>query len=262
MTIDKGNIAFTQLDSLAAPVAPQRPRVFVLSDIRLLREGVVLALAQQASVQLLGSSDLSMPPRHIADLAPDVLLLDFIGQGALDVAHLIRAAMPNVRIIAFGVAEIEHVVMECAKAGVAGFVAPNGSVKDVVAAVHSAIRGELVCSPRTAGMLLSHVSALAARPRGDFDNEALTQREKEIAQLVGEGLSNKQIARTLGIQSATVKNHVHSVLGKLKMRRRVEIAAQARRDRTDEMKGLALPRLRTNGGAVHDRLMAGPDQTV
>lgn len=262
MTIDKGEISLSQLGGLAAPAAPQCPRVFVLSEIRLLREGVVLALAQQPSVRLVGSSDLATPPREIADLAPDALLLDLTGPGRLDIAHPIRAAMPDVKIIAFGVAEIEQVVMECAKAGVSGFVAPSGSVKDVVAAVHSAVRGELVCSPRTAGMLLSHVSALAARPRADFDNDALTQREKEIARLVGDGLSNKQIARTLGIQSATVKNHVHSILGKLKMRRRVEIAAQARRGHLDEVKGFALPRLRINGGAVHDRLGAGPDQTI
>jgi DNA-binding NarL/FixJ family response regulator len=54
------------------------------------------------------------------------------------------------------------------------------------------------------------VSALAARPRHDFENDALTQREKEIAQPVGEGLSNKQIVLALGIQSPTVKNHFHT----------------------------------------------------
>jgi two-component system, NarL family, nitrate/nitrite response regulator NarL len=262
MTIDKVDNSLTQLGGHAAPGTPPRPRVFVLSDIRLLREGVVLALAQQSSVQLVGASDLSTQPRQIADLAPDALLLDITVPGGLDISHLIRDAMPSVKIVALGVAEVEQVVMECAKAGVSGFVAPSGSVKDVVAAVHSAVRGELICSPRTAGMLLSHVSALAARPPADLDNDALTQREREIAQLVSEGLSNKQIARSLGIQSATVKNHVHSILGKLKMRRRVEVAAQSPRRRIDGVKSFALPRPRPNGGTVHNGLGTGPDQTI
>ena len=73
-------------------------------------------------------------------------------------------AVPQTKIVALGAAEAKSVLMECARAGVAGFVAPGGSIGDVVAAVHSAMCGELVCSPRTAGLLLSHVSALAARP--------------------------------------------------------------------------------------------------
>ena len=138
--------------------------------------------------------------------------------------------MPQTKIVALGAAEVESVLIECAKAGVAGFVAPGGSISDVIAAVHSAMRGELVCSPRTAGLLLSHVSALAARPPHDLEKDALTQREKEIAQLVGQGLSNKQIALALGIQNPTVKNHVHSILSKLNMQRRIEIAAQSGRE--------------------------------
>ena len=72
----------------------------------------------------------------------------------------IRDVMPDVKIVTLGVAEVEQVVMACAKAGVSGFVAPSGSVKDVVVAVHSAVRGELVCSPRMAAMLLNGVIAL------------------------------------------------------------------------------------------------------
>jgi DNA-binding NarL/FixJ family response regulator len=109
---------------------------------------------------------------------------------------------------------------------------------------------------------LSHVSALAARPSHDLDKDALTQREKEIAQLVGEGLSNKQIAIALGIQSPTVKNHVHSILGKLNMQRRIEIAAQSGRARVAAVKSFSLSTPRSNGSAVHGALGMGPDQTI
>lgn len=238
------------------------PRVFVLSEFRLLRDGVVLALRQQSSVEPVGAGDLSTPAQEIADLRPDVLLLDITPAGSLEASRAVREAMPQAKIVALGAAEVESVLMECARAGVAGFVAPGGSIGDVVAAVHSAMRGELVCSPRTAGLLLSHVSALAARPTHDLDKDALTQREKEIAQLVGEGLSNKQIAIALGIQNPTVKNHVHSILSKLNMQRRIEIAAQSGRARFAAAKSFSLPRPPSNGSAVHGALGIGPDQTI
>jgi two-component system, NarL family, nitrate/nitrite response regulator NarL len=259
MAIRKVETSLTQLAGCAALGMTSRPRVFVLSDIRLLREGVVLALARQPSVRLIGSSDLSTPPCQIAGLAPDALLLDITVPGGLDISSLIRYAMPNIRIVALGVAEIEQVVMECAKAGVSAFVARNGSVQDVVEAVHSAIRGELICSPRTAGILLSHVTALVARPPAGVD-DSLTLRESEIARLVGDGLSNKQIARSLGIQSATVKNHVHNILSKLRMRRRVEVALQSRRRPIDDMKSSDIPTPRPNGSAGHNG--TGPDPTI
>jgi two-component system, NarL family, nitrate/nitrite response regulator NarL len=114
------------------------------------------------------------------------------------------------------------VVIPCAEAGVSGFVSAGGSASDVVTAVHSAMRGELVCSPRAAGMLLNH----AARPSRGQSTDVLTAREREIASLMSEGLSNKLIARQLGIQNATVKTHVHNILSKMRVRRRGEAAAQ------------------------------------
>ena len=256
------------IDNIRKPMAPpgrvaaDAPRVFVLSDFRLLRDGVALALRQQSSVELVGTGDISTPAQRIADTRPDVLLLDITLAGSLDASHAIREAMSGLKIVALGAAEVEFVLMECAKADVAGFVAPGGSVDDVVSAVHAAMRGELVCSPRAAGLLLSHVSALAARPPHNCNKDALTQREKEIAKLVGEGLSNKQIALALGIQSPTVKNHVHSILSKLNMQRRIEIAAQSARARFSAVKNLPPAKLQLNGHAVHVVLGAGPDQTI
>ena len=261
MSIDQPGDPLAKLDGMMAQGAAPRPRVFVLSDIRLLREGVVLALSQQSSIQVIGSSDLSAPPCQIAGLRPDALLLDITGPCGLDTSLPIRDVMPDVKIVALGVAEVEQVVMACAKAGVSGFVAPSGSVKDVVAAVHSAVRGELVCSPRMAAMLLNGVSALVARPLADVDNDTLTQREREIVLLMSEGLSNKQIARSLGIQNATVKNHVHSILSKFRVRRRGEVAAQLRRGNASGPENLVLPKLPNGRTNAYYGYGVGLDQT-
>ena len=218
--------------SLAQPIravagAPP-PRLIVLSDFRLLRDGLELALARSASVSVVGTADLAATPREIAEHRPDALLLDASGASALAAVRPVREALPGIRIVAFGVAEAEEAILACAEAGVAGFVAPGASVDELVAAVHGAVRGELVCSPRAAGLLLGRLRALVAAPRPgpQAGRDPLTRRESEIAQLMGDGLSNKQIARRLGIQGATVKNHVHSILAKLRLNRRGEVAAQ------------------------------------
>lgn len=262
MTSDKVGTSIAQSDGFSSSPTPIRPRVFVLSDLRLLREGVAAALSQQPSVEVVGSSDLSAQPWGIAELAPDALLLDITVPGSLNQSQPIRNALPRAKVVCLGVAEIEPVVMACARAGVSGFVAPNGSVSDVLAAVHSAVRGDLVCSPRTAGILLNRVSALTAPRAVEDASDALTQREREIARCVGEGLSNKQIAKALGIQSATVKNHVHSILGKLKMRRRIEIVAFSRRQATHSPDRIPENHKQRDSAMVHDRAAMDGDPTV
>jgi two-component system nitrate/nitrite response regulator NarL len=226
--------SFPEDRSLRGAATP--PRIFILSNTRLLREGLVLALSRQSSIEIVGSSD-ATALNEVADSCPDVLLLDISSPVILESSAFLRRVMPDVRIVALGVAEVEHVVMACAKAGVSGFVYSQGSANDVVTAVHSAVRGELVCSPRTAGMLLNRISSLVG-PANGASGDALTPREQEVMTFVNEGLSNKQIATLLGIRDATVKNHVHSILGKLRVRRRGEAAAQLRQHRP---RGDALP---------------------
>jgi two-component system, NarL family, nitrate/nitrite response regulator NarL len=206
-----------------------RPRLFVLTDIRLLREGLVLVLSQQSSVLVVGSSDLSTSPSDIAEARPDVVLLDITIPGSLDISLPIRRILPDVKIVAIAVAEIEKEIITCAEAGISGFVSRNGAAQDVVAAVHGALRGELICSPRTAALLVSRVAALSGKPQVAANSHTLTRREREIVTLLSEGLSNKEIARALRIQDATVKNHVHNILSKMQVRRRGEVAAQVRR---------------------------------
>src|SRR4051812_30235791 len=188
--------------SKCSPPGATLPRVYVLSTIRLLREGLVRALSRQSSIKVVGASD-AVVLNEIVESRPDVLLLDISNAAALEWSTSLLRIMPEVKIVALGVAEVEPVVLACARAGVSGFVYAQGSANDVVAAVHSAVRGELVCSPRTAGMLLNRISRQAGTPSDSSD--ALTPREQEVMTLVTEGLSNKQIAGLLGIRDATVK---------------------------------------------------------
>ncbi|MDQ5821587.1 MAG: response regulator transcription factor, partial [Actinomycetota bacterium] len=157
-------------------------------------------------------------------------LLDVAGGDGPGVVRSLLAKAPGTMVVALGVTEADDDVLPLAEAGVAGYVTRDGTVDDLLATVESVAAGETICSPRITATLLRRV-ALLARDRGAAAEakRGLTHREREIVDLIDEGLSNKEIAVRLRIELATVKNHVHNILDKLHVRRRAEAAAAVRR---------------------------------
>jgi two-component system, NarL family, nitrate/nitrite response regulator NarL len=107
-----------------------------------------------------------------------------------------------------------------------GFVGRDGTLAELATAVERALAGEVRCSPKLAALLCERVAALAGR-MGDVPS-GLTRRERQIADLVADGLSNKEIAIELRIGPATVKNHIHNILEKLHVPRRGAIGSRLR----------------------------------
>jgi DNA-binding NarL/FixJ family response regulator len=158
-------------------------------------------------------------------LQPKVLLLDLAARDSLTIPRHAQQILPGLLVVAFAVAEMEENVLACAEAGISGYVAQDGSVEDLVAAVLRALRGEVMCSPRIAALLFSRVATLSGGWPTTSADASLTPREREIAALVACNLPNKEIARRLCLGPATIKNHVHNILQKLDIHRRGEIAA-------------------------------------
>lgn len=200
------------------------PRVHIASNVRLLREGLLSALAVDGRIEIVGACGMDDAARAIISGRADVLLLDVAAPESLSLPRRLREIAPGLRTVAFAVADAEANVLACAEAGISGYVAQDGSAEDLVAAVLSAVDGELVCPPRIAALLFARVAALSNGNIG-VAAEPLTPREREIADLVALGLPNKSIARELSLAPATIKNHVHNVLQKLSLQRRGEIAA-------------------------------------
>jgi len=197
-------------------------RVHLLAEVRLYREGIaaLLALDDRLSVTTFvaldeGYVDWSSPP--------DVLVVDASVDGGTETIRSIARAHPE-PIVALGVPDDERVVVAFAEAGVLGFVEREASIDDLVESIVSAARREASFPPRIATTLLRRVSALGASRVPDVD--ALTVRERQIVELIAEGLSNKEIAARLYIEVATVKNHVHNILEKLQVSRRSEAVAR------------------------------------
>jgi DNA-binding NarL/FixJ family response regulator len=203
---------------------PAGPRVYLVSDIRLYREGLIASLMQQSRLNVLGAGGSGDFLDRIAALQPEVLLLDLAARDSLTIPRRARQFLPALRIVAFAVAEAEEYVMACAQAGISGYVPQDGSVEDLLAAVLCALRGELVCSPRIAALLFSQMATLSNGRTTASADAPLTRREREIATLVACNLPNKEIARRLRLGPTTVKNHVHNILQKLNIHRRGDVA--------------------------------------
>jgi DNA-binding NarL/FixJ family response regulator len=212
-------------------------RVHILAELRLFREGLEQVLSREGlDVTGAAAADEECVDRVCA-LEPEVVLLDMETPSSLGLVRRIRLAAPQVRVVALAVPDDEKSVVACAEAGVAGYVTRDQSIEDVVAAVESVARGEMIASPRLAATLLRRVTALAAdRGSAALPEAHLTPRELEIIALIEKRRSNKQIARDLCIEVNTVKNHVHNILKKLHVDRRADAAERVR------VSGFELPR--------------------
>jgi two-component system nitrate/nitrite response regulator NarL len=203
--------------------------VLIVADVRLYREGLSTSLGRREHLAVLGEAgSREAALALVASNPPDVVVLDMATRDSLAIVRAISSAAPSVKTIAFAIEELDREILACGEAGVAGWVAREGSLDDLVATIESVSREELVCSARMAATLFRRLASLRRTPQVAAD--PLTAREREIAALIERGLSNKEIAQRLNIEVATVKNHVHSILGKLQVGSR-GAAAASRRDR-------------------------------
>lgn len=208
------------------PGAAAVPRVLVVSDVLLYREGLAASLGRDGRLEVAAAASCSESFAAALRLSPCALLVDASTGAGLALARRFHAACPTIRLIGFGISEEGGDVIACAEAGLVAFVDRNGTIEVLVAAVLAALRGEVTCSPRIAAMMCDRLASLAVT-RSEIA-VPLTRREREVAALIAEGLSNKEIAIDLRIGPATVKNHVHNILEKLNVRRRAAIVSRLR----------------------------------
>ncbi len=204
-------------------------KLFILGDVRLYREGLALQLAAAPGMEVVGHGPFDGAAPALSAVGAEVALAD-IGRG--DIARLaasLKAAVERLRVIAVGVVETESEVLACAAAGVDGFVRAEAGAGEAARVVESVMRGELVCSPKAAAQLY--------RSLAQAETPMMTGRESEVAELIERGLSNKEIALALGIEPATAKNHVQSILQKLGVHRRGQAAAKLRKMRAARLAG-------------------------
>lgn len=204
-------------------------RLVLAVKSRIYRDGLATTLSMHSHLEVASAQgDLAGAIAAVERFQPDVLLLD-VGMGsALDAASLLHRASSATKLVAlgFGADNCEELIT-WAEAGAVGFVTCDNSVEELVNCVSSVLDGELACSPRISAALLRRVAQLARERSPSTEPSCLTPRQTQILQHLRLGQSNKQIARELGIELATVKNHVHHLLQRLQVRHRYEATAGA-----------------------------------
>jgi DNA-binding NarL/FixJ family response regulator len=199
-------------------------RVAILTAVRLYGDGLSECLKSRANISVIGKC------QHFSEIdalfregAADVLLLDTSAIINLDDVRQLVRRFSETRVIAFALMETEEQVIAWAEAGVSAYVPLQAELTDLYATIFAAMRGEQTCPPRIVGSLFRGLR----RPVGTAPSgERLTSRESETLRLMAHGYSNKQIAENLNISVSTVKNHVHTILEKLRVRTRAEAVAQ------------------------------------
>lgn len=199
----------------------------VLSGNSFLREGIVASLREEGTVDVVGAVETTQQARELlAELRPRTLLIDMQAHDSLDAIRDLTRAFPKTQVVALDVSSDCRQLFHAVECGAIAFMSRDASIHDVVSGLLNAAERRFVCSRTVAASLLRKMETASMRSdRLGVESCGLTARENQIAALLARGLANKEIAKSLGIQLSTVKNHVHNILAKLGAHSRGEVAA-------------------------------------
>ncbi|HET9292718.1 MAG TPA: response regulator transcription factor [Gemmatimonadales bacterium] len=202
----------------------------LIDDNRLLREGIAAMIHAQPGFKVLAASaDVDEALRKVREAKPDVVLLDFglEDHDSLSLTGTVHDEVPEARVIVMGLLPIQEDVANYVRAGASGFIMKDASFEDFFATIRAVASGAEVLPQALTNSLFTQITQNVAGTSKARLLEAvrLTSRERQVVDLLAEGLSNKEIATRLHIAVHTVKSHVHNVLEKLALRSRLEVAA-------------------------------------
>ena len=205
----------------------------LIDDNRLLREGLTGLIREQPDFRILAASaDIEEALRKAREAKPRVVLLDFglESHDSLRLTATIRQEVPEARVIVMGLLPLHEDVAAFVQAGASGFIMKDASFEDFLRTIRAVADGVEVLPPQLTGSLFGQIARQVVRngKAPVLEGVRLTERERQVIDLLGEGLSNKEIAVRLHVAIHTVKSHVHNVLEKLALHTRLEVAAFTR----------------------------------
>lgn len=206
--------------------------VALIEDNRLVREGMTAMLNQTEDVEVVAAGP-SGDPALLRDAKPQVILLD-VGlwdDDSLRVAETVKKESPQSKVIIMDLLPVHEDIVEFVNAGVSGFILKDATFEDLMTTIRSVADGAHVLPPAMTSSLFSQIAkdAVVRGRAAAMESVRMTTREREVTGLIGEGLSNKEIAGRLNIATHTVKSHVRNVMEKLALHTRLQIAAYSHR---------------------------------
>jgi DNA-binding NarL/FixJ family response regulator len=207
-------------------------RLVLIEDNRLLREGLTAMLNGQPDIEIVAAfgngEDIVQKAR---EWKPQVILVDLglRSQNSLRLVELLKQESPEVKLIVMDLIPVQADIVEFVKAGVSGFLLKDATFEDFLRTIRSVAAGAKVLPASLTGSLFSQIieQAVGEGKVKLIESVRMTKREREVVELIAEGLSNKEIAQRLNVATYTVKSHVHNILEKLALHTRLQVASYA-----------------------------------
>jgi RNA polymerase sigma factor (sigma-70 family) len=204
-------------------------RLLLIEDNRLLRDGIHSILKAHKDIVIIAASgDGKHTLVKIKELKPNVILLDLglRSQNSLHVVEIVKKDFPDAKIIVMDLAPVQADILQYVKAGANGFILKDASLNEFLITIRTVAEGSTVLPPLLVDSLFSQIVDHAVREGKTRIKEAvrMTSREREVIVLLGEGLTNKEIAQKIHVSTYTVKSHIHNIMEKLALHTRLEIA--------------------------------------
>jgi len=205
--------------------------VLLVDDQRLMREGLRTLLELEPGIEVVGEAGNGEEALAAYErLRPDVVLMDvrMPVMDGVEATRRLRARFPDARVIILTTFDDDEYVFEGLRGGALGYLLKDVSVHDLVEAIHTVMAGGVLIEPSVARKVVAELARL--RPPAPTPirlPEPLSEREREVLQLLAEGLTNREIAERLFLAEGTVKNYVTTILGKIGARDRTQAALRA-----------------------------------
>lgn len=204
-------------------------RVLIVDDHKLVREGLKAVLGQGEEIEVIGEAGSGEDALEMFEsLDPDVILMDISmpGLNGIQTTKLIKKQNPDTKVVILTMLDQEGSVYEAIKAGATGYMIKNTSSDELVRAIQAVHDGKALLHPDATAQLLKEFVCLSENRAKDY---GLSDREMEVLQLLSEGKTNKELAKSLWISEQTVKTHLAHIFGKLGTSDRTETVARALR---------------------------------
>lgn len=199
-------------------------RVLVADDHAVVRRGLISTLRHESDIEVVGQAANGREAIDKAvELEPDVIIMDIFmpGCGGLEATSALAHRLPQTKVLILTVSDREEDLLQAVRFGARGYLLKSASVDDIAAAIRRVAEGEAIISPYIAGKLLDE---FRHEPPHDV---SLSLREMEVLRLVGEGLTNREIAERLIIAESTVKTYLQRLLDKLHLENRSQAIGYA-----------------------------------
>lgn len=200
-------------------------RVLIVDDHRVVREGLRVFLQRDAELEIVGEAENGVEAVEMArQLQPNVVLMDLLlpGMDGIEATSIIRREMPETRVVAMTSGLVGSSVMHVLRAGATSYMRKDMQGAEMRATIKAAASGKVLLSSRVSTELMEEM-------RAPDSAEQISAREREVLQLLSQGQSNKEIARSLGVAEDTVKTHIRHILEKLGVKSRTRAVVVAMR---------------------------------